>query len=288
MEEVPKIKGVSRLQVAIKVRPWFRDHYFAGKVILPAVETLAFLANAVKRFRPAVDLRRMSGARFAKFLEISPDERELEVIVEIQEDDNDQITAKLISKIKKKAISRIIEHGRVTFSSHRTDFTSPTDPTPFDLTESAFTISAEKIYRELVPFGKGYQNIIGNMYVTEQGAWTKLTAPDFPLSEGESLLGSPFPLDAAMHAACVWGQRYGGFIPFPVGFASRTINRFTAPATAYETRVLPVDVKADEIIFDLWIHNLQGELCETVCGIHMRDVSGGSLQPPAWIKISHR
>jgi len=28
------------------------------------------------------------------------------------------------------------------------------------------------------------------------------------------LLGSPFPLDAAMHAACVWGQRFGGIVPF--------------------------------------------------------------------------
>jgi len=36
-------------------------------------------------------------------------------------------------------------------------------------------------------------------------------------------LGSPFPLDAAMHAACVWGQRFGGIVPFSCCFEKRVI-----------------------------------------------------------------
>jgi hypothetical protein len=285
MAEVSEITGLFRLPITITVQPWFRDHCFAGKVILPAVETLALLAQEVKRFRPDVDVSRMYAAGFAKFLEIGPDEKELEVIVEIHQQGSDFLTVKLITKIQRKAISRVIEHGRVTFSPPQSDLSSQANPTPFALTKSAFKVSAEKIYRELVPFGKAYQNIIGDMYVSEQGAWAKLMAPDLPLSGRDGLSGSPFPLDAAFHAACVWGQRYTGFIPFPVGFSSRTISRFTEPATAYETRVIPLEVKADEITFDLWIHNSKGVLFETVCGIKMRDVSGGRLKPPAWIKI---
>nr|MBF0221423.1 polyketide synthase dehydratase domain-containing protein [Desulfobulbaceae bacterium] len=286
MAEVSEITVLSRLPVTIEIQPWFRDHCFAGKMILPAVETLAVLANEVTKFRPDIEISKMYEAHFAKFLEIGPADHELEVMVEIAEHDLGQITAKLLSKFHKKAISRIVEHGRVTFSSHRADLTPQADPTRFTLPQSAFKLSSQQVYRELVPFGKAYQNIIGDMYLFEQGAWARLMAPALPSTALGGGLGSPFPLDAAFHAACVWGQRYAGFIPFPVGFSSRTISEFTEPGATYETRVIPIEVKADELIFDLWIYTSQGELFETVCGIKMRDVSGGRLKPPTWIKCS--
>ncbi|MCK7514471.1 MAG: hypothetical protein MZV70_67625 [Desulfobacterales bacterium] len=40
----------------------------------------------------------------------------------------------------------------------------------------------------------------------ESGASATVSGGNFPEAEGP--LGSPFPLDAAMHAACAWGQRY--------------------------------------------------------------------------------
>ncbi len=283
MAHISQITDSFRLQVDIVVQPWFKDHCFAGKVILPAVETLLILAGEIKKFRPECNVKKMVDARFDKMLEIDPNDPKLNTVVEIDPHDDGSISAKLLTKIQKKTISRIIEHGRVTFASDRTDSYSQSKPLSSKLKEPVFKVTAEKIYQELVPFGKAYRNITNAISVSEEGVWARLRAPDLPLADIDGVSGSPFPLDAAFHAACVWGQRFVGFIPFPVGFASRTISKFTELGHEYQTRVIPTEIQSDEIIFDLWIYDPQGELFETVCGLRMRDVSGRRIKPPAWI-----
>ncbi len=61
-----------RLPLTIPVKPWFRDHCFAGKIVLPAVETMLLLAAKAHELHPEVDIRVMENVRFAKFLEIPP------------------------------------------------------------------------------------------------------------------------------------------------------------------------------------------------------------------------
>ena len=63
------------------------------------------------------------------------------------------------------------------------------------------------------------------VHVARTGAVAEITAPDVPDAGPEaSLLGSPFAFDAAMHAACIWGQRFAGVVPFPVGFDGRRVH----------------------------------------------------------------
>ena len=38
------------------------------------------------------------------------------------------------------------------------------------------------------------------------------------------------------------------------------------------------------LLFDLWLHDREGRLCEFIQGLTMRDVSGGRLQTPGWVR----
>ena len=159
---------------------------------------------------------------------------------------------------------------------------------PLDLTPTldsvGLEIPAEKIYNELVPFGEAFRNIHGRLIISEDGATAKTHArfvdkstPNFADS------GSPFPLDAAFHAACVWGQRYAKTVAFPVGIEKRVIFKPTQPGTTYLSRIIPVRKCPELLTFDLWIYGTDGTLYEGVCGVQMRDVSAGRLKPPRWI-----
>ena len=85
-------------------------------------------------------------------------------------------------------------------------------------------------------------------------------------------MGSPFPLDGALHAACVHGRQFVDFILFPVGFEQRIIHVPTRPGGSYITKVVLVCKDANELIFDLAIFDLEERLFETVTGIRMRRV----------------
>ncbi|MFV9646580.1 MAG: hypothetical protein ACNYWU_12220, partial [Desulfobacterales bacterium] len=96
-------------------------------------------------------------------------------------------------------------------------------------------------------------------------------------------LGSPFPLDAAFHAACAWGQRYSAVVGFPVGFDKRIVIQPTRPGDSYTCLILPVNVTTDLLAFDIWLYDLNGILFEAVSGVQMRDVSAGRMKPPQWV-----
>ena len=177
----------------------------------------------------------------------------------------------------------MLEHAYVKFSlSPIQDHPIPPSPNWNHLGGECFSVPAATIYQELVPFGKAYQNIIGDLSLSLEGAIVQLYG-----GEGEAnddLIGSPFPLDAALHAACCWGQRYTGIVTFPVGFAERIIYRKTKKEGKYIGRIIPVNVSREPLIFDALIYDLDGIIYESVSGISMRDVSQGRLRPPDWIK----
>jgi hypothetical protein len=266
-----------RIPLTIPLKPWFQDHCFGGKSVLPAVETMLLLAAKAIEIHPEVDIKVMENVRFAKFLEIPPDTATLTGFVECATASDGRIKVKLLSRIQYKAMSRIKEHGEVFFApansvnigTHPAPNLDPAPPTG-PVTE----IKAEYLYRRLVPFGPNYQTLQETLYLFEGGAWGKLKAPELPIDPIQEIIGSPFPLDGALHAACVLGQQTVDFVPFPVGFDRRVVTRPTQPGCCYLTKVAQLSRTDDELIFDLAIFDNDGRIYETTTGVRMRDVSG--------------
>lgn len=274
-----------RTPVAIAVQPWFADHCFNGKTVLPAVETMLLLAAGVGAEHPEIDIRVMENVRFARFLEIPAGSISVEALIEYERKANGSILAKLLSRRQCTGMTRLQEHGEILFSPARENRGHAPGLAPEPPADSAITIPAEQVYRELVPFGPSYHTLRDVLHLAGQSAWGTLKAPALPIPEtaGKNL-GSPFPLDGAFHAACVLGQRSVDFVPFPVGFAHRIIARPTQPGGSYRTRVELLSLTQDELVFDLGIFDSQGQVYESVTGVRMRDVSGGRIKPPDWLK----
>ncbi len=285
MQIVPQMNKETRYPSTIEVSSYLHDHHLEGKVILPAVETLITLANVVKLNFPKIRINCLLKASFRRFLLIAPETQRLPVLVDMEDVGNQNIAAALLTSIKSKkgGMSRTIEHARVEFAANDS---APPPAAPFRVVEKlegkCIRVPATTIYRELVPFGTAYQNIAGDLAISPEGALAYLSGGNYEADE--NLLGSPFPLDAAMHAACVWGQRFSGIVPFPIGFEKRFIYQKTRKGSTYLGRVVPVNTDQELLIFDVWIYDLKGVICEAISGIQMRDVTQGRLQPPQWIK----
>jgi len=263
-----------RLPLTIPVKPWFRDHCFAGKIVLPAVETMLLLAAKVHELHPEVDIRVMENVRFTKFLEIPPATATVTGLIECEVVSDGRLQVTLLSRTVYKAMSRIKEHGTVVFSpaGRHSQPASSIDLTPPKEPETE--IKVDYLYSELVPFGPYYQTLQDTLYLSGKNAWGRLKAPELAIDPVEKTIGSPFPLDGALHAACVLGQQTVSFVPFPVGFDRRLITRPTQPGCSYQTRVQQIMQTDSELVFDLVIAGDDGLVYETVTGVRMRDVSG--------------
>jgi hypothetical protein len=286
MDILPQVNKKNRYPSAIEVSPYLRDHRLEGIVILPAVETLIALARMVKLHFPQMRIDCLLKAGFPRFLVIPPETDRLAVGVDMENIGDDRVAAVLLTSMKSKrsGIGRTLEHARVEFA---VDDSTPCPAAPFRVLEKlegeSIRVPAATLYRELVPFGTAYQNILGDLAVSSEGALAHLSGGNYEADE--NLLGSPFPLDAAMHAACVWGQRFSGMVPFPTGFEKRMIYQKTKKGGAYLGRVVPVKVDRESLTFDAWIYDLNGVLCEVISGVRMRDVTQGRLHPPQWIRV---
>lgn len=274
-----------RIPLTLALHPWWQDHCFAGRAVLPAMETLLLLAQTVAGPRPDLDLRLMTEAAFSRFLVLPPESARLLLVVEWRQDADGGVTAALCSRVQGKVLSRLQEHGAVRFPGRSQ--TGATDPIaalwPDD--DMTLELAAPRLYQDLVPFGPSFHSLTGRLTLSARTAVGTLQAPVMPLAAPlETMLGSPFPLDGAMHAACVLGQRLVDFVPFPVGFARRNIITPTRPGGRYRTRVLLTHQSPEELVFALVIDDEAGIRCETVTGLRMRDVSGGRIKPPGWIK----
>jgi len=275
-----------RTPVIIPVQPWFADHCFNGKVVLPAVEIMLLLAAEVAGTHPAIDTRVMDNARFTRFLEIPGKTTSVAALIEYRKHENGSLNAKLLSRRRFNAVTRLQKHGEILFSLAQAScnriakFSSP--PT---LADSEIMLPTEQVYRELVPFGPSYHTLQGTLYLSRQDAWGRLKAPSLRITDRvRERIGSPFPLDGAFHAACVLGQYSADFVPFPVGFGRRIIIRPTQPGGSYCTKVKLLSMTRNELIFDLNIFDDKGQTYESVTGVRMRDVSGGKIKPPHWMK----
>jgi hypothetical protein len=290
MEHAPKIKDPLRVPLTIDVPPYLRDHCFQGQAILPAVESMQLLAASVSAWRPTIDIRWMIHAKFIKFLFIPPQETRINAFAELSAIGDGRIIVRLITRqgSPQSSLTRIKEHAAVEFHDGNDQNQEPGADDVFEEIvpdDTHLAVSAQTVYRELVPFGPCYQNLTGDLTLFRQGAAATIRSPDDPAG---SLLGSSFVLDAAFHAACVWGQRYTDVVGFPVGFEKRTIFHPTQPGQIYHCRIVPLEISPGLIKFNIRIYQAPNTLFESVQGVDMRDVSGGKLRPPAWLNEGGR
>ena len=279
------MKKKERYPLEIKAYPYLQDHYFDGQAILPAVEALIIMATAASANFPQINVCLQKQARFPRFLSINPQEQIKRVFADITEsaDGSLSVAISTMAKAKTGTISRMVEHTYVEFAASPLPEDSVPPLADFKhLGGKCVSVPAAKIYRELVPFGKSYQNIVGELSLSPEVAVAHLYGGEGEASD--DLIGSPFPLDALLHAACCWGQRYTGIVAFPVGFAERIIYRKTKKEKKYVGRIIPVNISREHLMFNALIYDLDGIIYESVSGIQMRDVTQGRLRPPDWIK----
>ncbi len=279
MECISKIREKVRLPLNIKVQPYLMDHQFQGKAVLPAVEAMEILAASTLTYLPGTAFHAIRDARFDKFLVIKDGQQQIDAFNDLEVFDNGRVISRFITrtKSKKAMITRTLEHATLCFH----DILDGPEWSPFKIpTIFEQHIPVETIYKSLVPFGPRYHNLKG-VTIFKEGARGQVYAP--LLGDCGGLLGSPFPLDAAFHAACVWGQRYAGLVGFPVGFDFRRIFTPTRPGNAYTARIFPKEVHLDRFWVDIRITDTDGTLQETVLDVVMKDVSGGRIKPPDWI-----
>jgi len=272
----------------IPVLPHMRDHAFDGRVMFSAAELLHLIAYTVTARLPSLSTGGQADALFPRFLLLPPEEVQvLPVQLELSTHPNGEVTARLRREFQSRsgAFSRLREHVRVRFLKEIPKAcASPVFNRALERPGNDFEIPAERIYEELVPFGPAYRNIRGRLRLNAEGAVALLQ------TGGESFPGcypgAPLITDAAFHAACVWGQRYAGRVVFPIGFSRRYCWKGVQAEVPYLCRVMPVGTERDVLIFDLWIHEQEGTLCEAILGLRMADVTAGRIKPPLWVKAA--
>ncbi len=271
----------SPLAIVYPLAPWHFDHHFQGRIILPAVAMMELLARTAREAWPDRPCTTIENAQFRKFIEIPAGATSLNLQVELT-GTAERISARLLSRQTFTSLSRMICHCRLDFvavsgdNDQLEEGMEPEGPT-------VLAVPAERIYRELVPFGPSLHSLQGDLRLTDRFAWGRLRAAE-PTIAAAGLLGSPFPCDGAMHAACVHGQRLVDFVPFPVAIGVRRIHRPTCPGGSYTCRAELCAQTSDTLSYTLIIGDEQGRICETITGLEMADVSGGRVKPPPWLK----
>ncbi|MBS0013452.1 MAG: polyketide synthase dehydratase domain-containing protein [Desulfobacterales bacterium] len=284
MGNLSEIKPLSSMSQKIALPAYLQDHAFEGRALYPAVASMQQLAAAAAGQN--ISGRIMGQAAFAKFLEIAKGQDEIDAILELASADDQSLTGRLLTRqtMAASGITRTREHARLCFFPDHKAETIP-DVLPAEGGEPVFRVRAEDVYHELVPFGPSYHNISGVLELEGGGVTAQIRAPQLPEPGGP--LGSVFVLDAAFHAACVWTQRYRGFVGFPVGFDFRAVIRPAAAGFGYTARAVAGSGSGSGAggsqDFDVWIVAADGRVCEYVRGLHMRDVFAGRRKPPAWI-----
>ncbi|MEA3434829.1 MAG: polyketide synthase dehydratase domain-containing protein, partial [Thermodesulfobacteriota bacterium] len=198
----------TRLPLDIEIYPYLLDHRFEGKAVLPAVEAMQLLAVSTQKHLPDTDIQYIENAKFDKFFYIepytTPDTNIVEAFNEIAVSENGVITTKLITKTrtKKAGITRVKEHAVMQFTGWKPDIKPFSLDTVSGHIKRGFSILSDKLYSDLVPFGPAYHNIKDTLFVSEKGAIGSIQAPKQSATNNFKMpLGSPFPLDAAFHAA---------------------------------------------------------------------------------------
>jgi hypothetical protein len=276
------------IPLAIPVPDYLCDHHIGGLVVLPAVEAL----QNVARSKPAAwnaDPCRQQRAVFHHLLEIDPRAAEIPALHEHVRYEDGRCLSRLTTLRAGRHLkfTRRMEHVSVLFTPEERESTGfeegmAPDSVDIGMTGPAFAVSDRRLYDELVPFGPSYRNVRGDVLLTRDGISATLSGGAGGGSDAP--LGSPFPLDAAMHAACAWGQRYRNRVVFPVGFDRREILVPTRAGETYFCRIRPLPDTGAVLRFDIRLYGRDRRPVEVIRGLMMRDIFTGKLTPPAWVR----
>jgi len=266
--------------------PFFKDHHVNGKPVLPAVEAMENLAASVSATFPDADTSDITNAVFDKFLFLNTRKNSSPVHNRLDRLENGAVKTALQTKSRapKAPITRTKIHAAMTFCLPG----KPEQNLPLDIASAlegiCRSVEPERLYAELVPFGHAYRNIVKTLFLAEDGAIARVSSPRPRDGRKHLVLGSPYPLDAAFHAACAWAQYAKKIVAFPVAVDRRKIIRPTSLDETYVARIIPVKVDSETLVYDIFIFDLQGTLREVASGVQMRDISGGRTSPPEWIQ----
>lgn len=282
MAQIPHLSEERHSLLDIRVQTCWFDHCFQGRAVLPAVEALQVLARSVLASIPKAWVWDMQDVHFEKFLVLQPGDESIQALVKMHPWEQGGIVCTLLTKQWLPALrcSRLQEHARVIFAP----LMQACIPDLGKFIQTSLddcSVPAAKIYTELVPFCQAYHNIIGPVAMDGQAARAQVFAAKHRTHTEP--LGSPFPLDAALHAACVWGQRYVGIVGFPVGFGRRVVFLQTHKGQDYSAHMVSKKKGSRDFTVDILLADAQGRPVEVLNDVVMRDVSGGRLTPPAWI-----
>lgn len=263
--------------VTLSDLPDVADHAIAGKATVPAVEILDLLVKTAtarsQRANAACTPLTMTDASFPRFLPAAEIPRcAFEVALE---DGTAGTQATLTSRISLAGgIHRTRTHAVVTIGGR-----VPETPPPPALTYD-FELPADRAYTDLIPFGPRFRNLRGWVRLGRDGATGVVRSPE-PARSNPSLVGCPYLLDSAMHLACLWGQRYAGYVAYPTGFAARAI---ALPTARGERRcfVVPRSVEPRHLSCDLWLTDETGRVRDAVVGLAMSTMANGA-SPPRWV-----
>ena len=288
MESLSQPVETIAISLVIPAPAYLRDHHVGGLVVLPAVEAL----QNVARSKPAAwgaDPCRQERAVFHHLLEIDPGAGEIPALHEHVRYADGRCLSRLstLRSGRHLKFTRRMELVSVWFTPEGQGAAGiEADPAPdaddAGLPEPMFTVPADRLYDELVPFGPAYRNVRGDVFLAESGVSATVSGGDFPEAEGP--LGSPFPMDAAMHVACAWGQRYRNRIVFPIGFERREILAPTCAGGTYLCRITPLPDAGAVLRFDIRLYDCNRRPVEVIRGLLMRDIFAGRLIPPAWVR----
>jgi phosphopantetheinyl transferase (holo-ACP synthase) len=278
-----------RIPMAVHTPQAWMDHHFQGRPVLPAVAAMEALARCARENFPHLRLDHLTDARFEKFLPLAPGADRLDAFAELGPLEGGGIQAALLTRTKapKAAFTRTKVHVRVNFEPAPAKPQCPPTDIAAALEGVCIVVEPEAIYRELVPFGPAFRNIVAPLHISPDGALARIETPRLSDDGGDNppLLGCGYALDAAFHAACVWAQHYHGVVAFPVAIERRILLQPAGPAAIYTARILPKGKVEETLIFDILLFDQTGQLREIAQGVRMRDVSGGRLTPPQWIRI---
>jgi len=281
------VSTARRVPLEIPLPPWLQDHRFGETAVLPAVEIMALLARAAAREYPGVATGHIRGARFDRFLKIPPRVGRVAATAVLTPLADGGLRAALETRFRSPntAMRRTLRHAEMHFGEDGA-VSAPAFEAAGSPGGREALLDAERIYPELVDFGPAFRNLRGRLHLGPRGVLARVAGgPRGARNAGDggnSPLGAVFALDAALQAACVWGQIFRGVVAFPTAIARRTVAAPTAAGETYLARVSPKAGDGGDLCFDIRILDRAGRVRETALGVHMRDLSRGRLRPPPW------
>jgi hypothetical protein len=276
-----------QIEVIYPLAGYLKDHHIDGQPVLPAAEALHFMANQVRNHYPTVDTSRMTAIEFTRLLPIDPDTGHIAMPITFRPQTDGRMTTELATLFvsKNAEIKRTITHARATYgAATATPWCAPKQ-TGVESKGDPFIVSPRQLYEELVPLGPAFQNVAADIALFPDAARSVIKAP-VSHTPHKSELAAAFVLDAAFHVACAWGQRYRGIVAYPVAIVARRIWKLISPQKRYRAMVTTRNEHPTTLNFDVAIHDMQDDLCESVTGLKMRVMpQTESLQPPKWLRL---